>query len=100
MKDKLFKIFSGIECEKRIEIYSMMQDWEKTVSKEKIKFKDDNKYYYGNEYFNYDGFFPGYYKKKPKILFIGREARYSSGIDFIEGMIQNFKKYNQNDNQF
>jgi hypothetical protein len=100
MADTILKLFSGIEIEKRKQIYKLMQDWKKTVSTQKHKFKDDNKDYFGNEYFNYDGFFPGYYKTNPKVLFIGREARYASGCDFIDKMIKLFKNNNMNRNIF
>ena len=91
MKDKIAGLFSGIEFKKRNEIFALMQDWEKTISTSEIVFKDDNKKYKGNEYFNYDGFFPGYYENKPKVLFIGREARGVSGLDFIGANIEYFK---------
>jgi hypothetical protein len=91
MKDNIIALFSGIENEKRKELFALMQTWEKTISSSKIVFKDDNKEYNGNEYFYYDGFFPGYYENKPKVLFIGREARYVGGLDFISETINYFK---------
>lgn len=68
-----------MEIKKRKELEQLMENW-KTIIKTKpqITFSDDNKPYDAIEYFNADGFFPGYFKAITKILFIGRESRYSS----------------------
>jgi len=73
-----------------------MQDWEKTVSTEEVISKDDNKKHYGNELFYRDGFLPGYYGTDPKVLFIGKESRYTGGLDYIETTIDTFRKQNIN----
>jgi hypothetical protein len=94
MKDRIKELFEGIELENRIKIYSLMDDWRKQIaSQRKIRFKDDNIKYHADEYFNSDGFFPGYYKQKTKVLFIGRETRGMSGDDYIATAI----KYYRND---
>jgi hypothetical protein len=69
-----------------------MKEWKKEISKKpKIVFFDDNEEYSPEEYFYLDGFFPNYYNHDPKILFIAREARKTSGEDFIENSLLYFK---------
>ena len=73
----------------------LMTDWRETIKgKEKIKFSDDEKEYFAEEYFCSDGFYPGYFstENKTKILFIGREARYASQKDRVESDIESFKE--------
>ena len=91
-KDKIAELFSGIEIEKRKEIFALMQDWEKTISRSKIVFKDNNEEYRGKDFFNYYGFFPGYYGTNPKVLFIAREARHIAGSDYVGEAIDFFKE--------
>jgi hypothetical protein len=82
MKDPILKYFNGIEAEKRKKINSLMRDWQKAISGEKIKFPDDNKNYPSEKYFAGDGFFPGYFSKKPRVLFILRETRWMMTCGF------------------
>jgi len=75
MSDPIMKYFKGIEVEKRKKINSLMRDWKKAIPDVKVKI--GNKYYHAKDCFASDGFYPGYYSKKPKVLFIGREARWA-----------------------
>jgi len=106
MKDPIMKEFTGIEVEKRKEINSLMRDWKKSISslEVKIKYSDDNKNYLAEDYFASDGFFPGYYSQKPKVLFIAREARWMASVeyhDYIATFIRIFfPRDNQNRSQF
>ena len=43
------------------------------------------------ELFNRDGFYPGYSRQKVRILFVGREACYMAGRNYIEYMYNSFK---------
>ena len=76
-----------------------MEDWRNEVAPNMIKFKDDKINYSGDAYFTADGFFPGYYKQKNKLLFIGREPRERGGDDYIANFINHYKKNNDH-NQF
>lgn len=82
-----------LEKQKRKELFDLFIDWKSVISKKKkIKFKDDNKYYNAIDYFNCDGFLPGYFSGTKKILFIARESRYSSGNDRVKTNIEWLKK--------
>lgn len=76
---------TGYEQEKIAEIVKLMEDWKAEIkTKAPMVFPDDKKEYPTIEYFNSDGFFPGYFSSDSKrILFIGRESRYCSGKDRI-----------------
>jgi hypothetical protein len=93
-------LFLGNEKNKREEIKLLMKEWEKETSKSKVLYREDNKLYSGNSYFVSDGFFPNYYNHKPKILFIGREARYISKLDIIKVVLNMFKENKIQGNQF
>lgn len=83
------------EIKKRNELISLMNDWRNTIkNKGKIVFFDDGKEYDAIDYFNSDGFFPGYFSAKHRVLFIAREARYFSGEDRIEYELENFDSLN------
>ena len=93
---------ADIEKNKRRELEQLMQDWKNEIStKGQIIFPDDNKSYDAIEYFNSDGFFPGYYSAEKKVLFIGRESRYNSTYytngDRITTELERFNK-NMNPN--
>ncbi|MDR1316123.1 MAG: hypothetical protein LBK13_04540 [Spirochaetales bacterium] len=90
--DKLLTLFPADEKKKRKDINLLMKEWKKEVSKSKRLFRGDGKLYSGHEYFVADGFFPNYYKQTPRILFIGREARYISGSDLIDIVLNLFKE--------
>lgn len=92
MVDNIIGYFPENEIESRNKIISLMNDWKKEISqKEKIVFFDDNKEYPPEDYFYFDGFFPNYYNQDTKVLFIAREARWTSGGDFIENSLKYFK---------
>lgn len=83
--NKMINYFkTEIEIAKRNELNKLMQDWKNLIStKGKIVFPDDEKQYSAIDYFNSDGFYPGYFSEKIKVLFIGRESRYASGGDRV-----------------
>jgi hypothetical protein len=94
MTDNISSLFSDIEIQKRQEIISLMSDWQSEIAS-----KDRSEYFDEEDplsYFVTDGFFPGYYNQKIKVLFIGRETRYMGGGDYIETMMKNYenKKHN------
>lgn len=92
MKDNMIEYFTENEDENRRKIFKLMKDWKNEISKKgKIVFFDDKKSYPPEDYFYLDGFFPNYYGKEPKVLFIAREARWQSGQDFIENSVKYFK---------
>jgi len=70
--------------EKRKDLRNIYDAWEKVISsKTPIRSPVDGEYYAPITYFNEDGFYPGYFSAKPRILFIGREARLYSNKDGI-----------------
>jgi hypothetical protein len=69
MKDAIAQYFIGTEAEKRKAINSLMEEWLTSLAE-----KDAIHEY--TAYFSPDGFFPGYYKQKHKVLFVGREPRW------------------------
>lgn len=94
---------SEIEKQKRAELLKLMRQWKAVIkTKDKITFSDDGKKYDAIEFFNSDGFYPGYFKKgRKRVLFIGREARGISGTDRILHDLKNyFKTANINTSTF
>jgi len=92
MTDNIIECFPENEIGNRKKIFSLMMDWREEISKkDKIVFFDDNKKYSPEDYFYLDGFFPNYYNQDIKVLFIAREARWQSGMDFIENSLKYFK---------
>lgn len=91
-----------VEKNKKLEINKLMRVWKNLIkTKGKIVFPDDGKKYDAIEYFNTDGFYPGYFKKgRLKTLFIAREARYNSGQDRIKNDLKWFKTTNINTSTF
>ena len=86
-----------IEQQKRKELLEWYEDLKAQVSKkEDIVFEDDGKPYKTTEYLNLDGFYPGYYSVKPRVLFIGRESREASGCNRMETDIEFLKSRNIN----
>ena len=74
MVDGISSLFSGIEIQKRQQIVSLMSDWQDEIDR-KYKNKPDPEYWEGEdplEYFIADGFSPGYFNQKLKVLFIER----------------------------
>jgi hypothetical protein len=98
MTDNISSLFSGIEIQKRQKIISLMSNWRSEVAgKDKIELGGE--YYDADSYFISDGFFPGYYNQKIRVLFIGRETRYMDDTgDYIESMIKYYKE-NMDHNQ-
>jgi hypothetical protein len=97
MKDSILNLFKDNELEKRMAINSLMRDWEKEVENN----RNGSKAKKSDCYFNADGFFPGYYNQKKKLVFVGREARWvaSGGYsDYIANFINWFRK-NDDHNQ-
>lgn len=89
------------EIQKRKQIHSLFADWKCQISKKApIVFKDDGKEYQTTEYFNCDGFYPGYFSQKIKILFIGRESRDASGCDRVEADIKFLKTFSANSSAY
>ncbi|GHT59368.1 hypothetical protein FACS1894109_15160 [Spirochaetia bacterium] len=71
MNDTVAQYFTGIETEKRKALLALMDEWRESLNNEEYK-----------DWFNTDGFFPNYYNKQHKVLFVGREARgITSGAD-------------------
>ena len=89
------------EVQKRKDLTVLMNDWKKVIkSKGKIEFFDDGKKYDAIDYFNSDGFFPGYFSAKQRVLFIGRESRYSSGSDRITSDLDSFSELDANSSSY
>ena len=72
------------DIKKREELLKLFDDWKAIIkTKNQIFFPNEGKYFDALDYFNTDGFFPGYFSTKPRILFIGRESRNCSKCDRI-----------------
>lgn len=85
------------DVKKRAELNKLMADWENVIkSAPEIVFPDTGALCPAIDYFSRDGFFPGYFSQKTKVLFIGREPRWVSGQDRITSDIEGFKTYNPN----
>ena len=86
-----------IEQKKKQELLAWYEDLKAQVSKkEDIVFVDDGKPYKTTEYLNLDGFYPGYFSAKPRVLFIGRESREASGCNRMETDLEFLKNHNIN----
>ena len=80
----MIKFTDPKDKEKREELNKLFYAWKKAIaSKPDILFEDGQKYH-PLDYFNKDGFYPGYFSAKPRILFIGRESRNCSKCDRIK----------------
>jgi hypothetical protein len=93
MEDTIGQYFTGIEAEKRKAINSLMKLWLTSLGE-----KDDIHEY--TEFFSPDGFFPGYYKQKPKVLFIGREPRWTTVLIANNDSIASILHQNNNKASF
>jgi len=92
---------SETEIKKSVELQLLFDDWKAQVAtKPPIVFQDDGKAYPPQDYFAADGFFPGYFEQKTKVLFIGRETRWISGKDFRDTSYNFFKNENVNGSAF
>lgn len=77
--------FSKDEQRLAAELGALFNEWMALIkTKKAIEFADDKKFYPAIDYFNTDGFYPGYLLNKIKVLFIGREGRYEAGKDRIQ----------------
>jgi len=95
MNDPIMKYFKGIEIEKRKQIDSLMRAWKKAIPSKRIKIGD--KFYLNKNYFSSDGFYPGYYSRKPKVLFIGREPRWAQTDGYTDNIAQFMLDFIEND---
>jgi hypothetical protein len=97
MKDAIVSLFSGDEIQKRQQIAALMSDWKSEIASK------DRSEYFGEEdplsYFVSDGFFPGYFNQKTKVLFSGRETRYDEKSDWIQCRIDDYKNTNNQNNK-
>lgn len=79
------------DIDKAVSLFELLDEWKKQIAtKPGILFPDDNKKHPAENYFAMDGFFPGYFTEKPKVLFIGRETRWIGGFNFCEETIKDF----------
>jgi hypothetical protein len=95
MKDSIVSLFSGVEIQKRQQIVALMSDWLSEIERKYEAEPDDELWAKGppRSYFVADGFFPGYFNQKLKVLFIGRETRWTEG-DYIESTIKGYNEEN------
>ncbi len=92
---------SETEIQKTLDLLTLEEDWKKQISsKSPIVFQDDGKEYPPENFFAYDGFFPGYFEQKRKVLFIGRETRWITGLDFRNTSYEFFENENVNGSTF
>ena len=79
--------------EKRQQLDKLFSDLRiQVATKENPLFRWYN-YYNPAEYLCEDGFYPGYFNAKYKVLFIAREARYASGCNRIDSDLLWLKNY-------
>lgn len=89
------------EIKKNGELFSLFDKWKAQIAtKPAIVFQDDGTKHPAESYFVYDGFFPGYFEQKIKVVFIGRETRWIRGKDFRDTSIEFFKTKNVNESVF
>lgn len=95
-------IFSNpLEIRKAEQLEDLFEDWKKLIeTKSDIVFRDDGKAYRAIEYFNTDGFYPGYFNQKLKTLFIARESRGVSGGDRVRGDLEYLKTASPNSSAY
>lgn len=85
--------FSKDEQRLAAELGALFNEWMALIkTKKAIEFADDKKFYPAIDYFNTDGFYPGYLLNKIKVLFIGREGRYEAGKDRIQSDLKIWKE--------
>jgi hypothetical protein len=70
----------------------LMDEWKSYVSKYTVWDSESQRKYPADECFCSDGFFPCYYRQKPKILFIAREAVGMWGEDYITTLVKAFRE--------
>ena len=93
--------YSDFEKEKNKELNALFSAWIKQLSKNKETIDNGDK---GKttpkECFAKDGFFPGYFNQKRKVLFICRETRNIGGYDFRDTTKEFFEETYTNKNNF
>ena len=78
-----------------------MNEWIKQLEKNKTPIDNGNKKKTTpSACFAKDGFFPGYFNQKRKVLFIGREPRKIGGYDFRDTSKEFFEEYYTNKNSW
>ena len=86
--------FSEAEQKKNDESNKLLNEWIEQVSKNKNTIDNGNVTKRSPaRCFAKDGFFPGYFNQKRKILFIGRETRKIGGYDFRDTTKECFEDY-------
>jgi hypothetical protein len=101
MTDTIGDLFTGVESQKRQEIVDLMRDWKEEIASSKGKTNTWGKNENPEEYFVSDGFFPGYFNQKPKVLFIEREITFiPDERDWVIKRINDSKKGLINNNNF
>ena len=83
---------TDIESEKKQQLLNWYKDLKTLVStKKRILLPDDGVEYKTNDLLNLDGFYPGYFKSSPKVLFIDKESRDVAGQDRMETDLEYLK---------
>ena len=85
-----------IEKKKRQELLQWYRDLEFQISQKEDIISPDNVKKQAVEYLNLDGFYPGYFEAKKKILFLGRESRDVDGCNRMDTDIEFLKNTNIN----
>ena len=97
---KKFK-YNDFEKQKNKELDSLMKDWILELSKNTKPVKNGDKTKTTPvDCFAKDGFFPGYFEQKRKVLFICRETRMIGGFDFRDTTKEFFENDFNNTNGF
>lgn len=80
-----------VEKQNQKQLNALMDAWQAQIAtKPMIVFKDNGKKYKTERYFCTDGFFPGYFGAKRKVLFIGREPRCTSEASYVERVMNGY----------
>lgn len=93
-------VFSGIEKEKNDELMRLFDEWIAQISKNKEPVDNGDGKRAPRDCFAKDGFFPGYFSQKKKVLFIGRETRNIGGYDFRDTSKHFFENKSCNKNNW
>ena len=88
---------TDIESAKKQQLLNWYKDLKTLVStKKRILLPDDGVEYKTRDLLNLDGFYPGYFKSSPKVLFIDKESRDVAGQDRMETDLEYLKSNNIN----
>ena len=83
---------TDIESEKKQQLLNWYKDLKTLVStKKRILLPDDGVEYKTSDLLFLDGFYPGYFKSSPKVLFIDKESRDVAGQDRMETDLEYLK---------